>query len=444
MASFALIKLNFESLYMIMAYVGILIALLCFIFFVLMRGENRDTAFPKVVASYVLASAAGIVLMGGLTTCISAFQLLLVSDIDFNVYLIAGLLVWIVGVVNVFLALIPKKDVPIAKSKIYRIFTLYLMLPLYILLIGILLIYLAKIIITLNMPVGEINWYASFASIFFIFILMSVMQYPDKLARLFVKYGGYFLIPVLVMQAFAVFVRINAYGLTTPRTVSLVLIFISMLFIGGAIVIPKHLNKIAFLSGIITLIVTVTPLNIIDMPVRSQTNILKTTLEANGMLQNGTVIPNENVSEEDKEKILSAYEYLKYDADKLPDFINDYKTETELFGFSDESNRYDDDYTYCRFYSEGDFTISGYDVMIEVNNFTGEDYVEIQVDDSTHKVDLKKVAQSLYTEYGEGNNDLDVYVIDENTALIVEYFTFGLKDDETSNYNFSGYVLIKK
>ena len=50
-SSFILLRLNFDSLYTAMAYVGIVIALICFIFFVIMRGENRDSVFQKIVAS---------------------------------------------------------------------------------------------------------------------------------------------------------------------------------------------------------------------------------------------------------------------------------------------------------------------------------------------------------------------------------------------------------
>ena len=334
--SFLLIKMNYESLYTFMAYIGIIIAMLCFIFSIIMRGKNRNLVFPRLVASGVFTAAVCSVLSIGLSTCISAFQLLIFSwNNIYKLYLIVNLFVWVVGFINIFLSFIPQKDISIPHSKTFRIFVLYAGLPLYILLITILLAYLAKIVITRNMPIGEINWFASFASLFFIFFLLSVMQYTEKPAKLFVKFGGYFLIPVLIMQSIAVFERINAYGLTTPRTVSLILIIISIMFILGSVIIPKHLNKIAFISGVIVLITTVTPLNVIDMPVASQTNILKTVLTENNMLKDEKVIPNSNISDADAQKIISAYEYLKYDAEKTPDFIPDSKKSIqEIFGFT--------------------------------------------------------------------------------------------------------------
>ena len=443
-ATFILTKVYYESLYMIMSYTGIMIALVCFIFFVLMRGDNRDLVFPRLVSSSVFASAICGVLSGGLSTCLAAFQSLIFSFDDFyKVYEIVLLFIWIVCYINVFLSFIPKKDVPIPQSKIFRIFALFAGLPIYILLIAILLVYLAKIVITWNMPVGEINWFASFASLFFIFFLLSVRQYSEKIAKLFSKYGGYFLLPVLVMQAIAVFERINAYGLTTPRTVSLVLIVISVLFIIGSIIAPKHLNKIALVSGIIVLLVTITPFNVIDMPVKSQTKILENVLVKNDMIKDGKVVPNENVSEEDTKIISSAYYYLKHNADKVPDFIeNPDKTFKLIFGVQ-EYNRFSNTISsYYNFKTKGTVDISEYKTMISANYYD-EDVFEVEYDGKKYSINLKQIGNQLYEEYGESNHEIDLYEVDENTGLYFKDFHITMENDEITYISFNGYVLLK-
>jgi hypothetical protein len=445
-AGFLLIKFNYESLYTVMAYTGIIIALVCFIFFILMRDENRDLAFPRVVTSWVFTSAICSVLSGGLSTCIAAFQTLVFTwSNSYKLYLIVNLFVWIVGFINIFLSFVPKKDIPLPQSKILRTFILFAGLPLYILLIFILLVYLAKIVVTWNMPIGEINWFASFASLFFIFFLLSVMQYTEKIAKLYVKYGGYFLAPVLIMQAIAVFERINAYGLTTPRTVSLVLIIISILFIAGSIIVPKHLNKIALISGIIVLLVTITPFNVIDMPIASQTKILETTLIKNNMLKKGTVIPNAKVGKKDAEKIISAYEYLKYNAKKVPEFIPDSKHNiSEIFGFTKKSDydRYGNSSIYCRFHTKDLVDISEYNKMI--SGLDNNDIIKIEHNDKQYEIDLKQVAKSLYVKYGNEKSEVDIYIVNDNIALYFTNFSFSIADEEPTNCYFSGYVLIKE
>ncbi len=440
---FILIKTNYESLYTIMAYTGIIIAMLCFIFFLLMRGENRDLAFPKLVTSLIFTGAICGVLSAGLSTCIAAVQFLIFDwDNFYKVYAIVNLFVWVVCFVNIFLSAIPKKDVAIPQSKIFRAFVLFAGLPLYILLIAILLVYLAKIVITWNMPVGEINWFASFASLFFIFFLLSVMQYKEKIAKLFAKFGGYCLLPVLIMQAIAVFERINAYGLTTPRTVSLVLILISVLFILGSIIIPKHLNKVALLSGIIVLIVTITPFNVIDMPVKSQTKILENTLTANNMLKDGKVIPNENVSDEDIERILSSYEYLKYDAKNVPDFIPDSsKKDEEIFGFTNNYDREGNSYTYCHFSVKNTIDISEYDTMIGI--YESNNPIDFEHNGQQYEIDIKQIVKDLYTQYGTENNEMDIYPVNDNIALYYNNFRCDIENDEVASYYYNGYVLVK-
>lgn len=444
-SSFFLINANYESLYMIMAYVGIVIALICFIFFTLMREENRDMVFPKLISSMVFTGAVCSVISSGLSICIGAFQLLIFSFDDvYKMYFTVLSFVWVVGYVNIFLSFIPKREANIPQSKIFRIFVLFAGLPLYILLIAILLIYLAKIVITLNMPVGEINWFASFASLFFIFFLLSVKQYGEKLPRLFVKFGGYFLLPVLIMQAIAVFERINAYGLTTPRTVSLVLIVISILFIGGSIISPKHLNIIALLSGIIVLIVTVTPFNVIDMPISSQTSILENVLVKNNMLENGKVIPNANISDEDAKIISSSYRYLKYDAKKVPEFIpNSEKEFKEIFGVKDMYySKNEHQYTYCNFRTKKSVDIKEYSTMIDTDYYQG-DIWEIEHEGKYYSVNLKELAKEIYDQYGVSKNDMDIYEVDENIGLYFQNFSFSIENDIIDYYSFNGYVMIK-
>ena len=123
---FFLIYLNYDSIYTIMVYSGIIIALICFIFFTVMRGENRDKIFGKFVASMSFAWAICIVISIGLSTCISAFQTLIFSgENDFKIYTIVNLFVWIIGYVNIILSSIPKKDVAIQQSKIFKTFVLF-------------------------------------------------------------------------------------------------------------------------------------------------------------------------------------------------------------------------------------------------------------------------------------------------------------------------------
>ncbi len=441
---FLLIMINYGSLYMVMAYTGIMIALVCFVFFFLMRGDNRDLVFPKLVSSAVFTAAVCGVLSSGLSTCIAAFQSLIFTwDDIYKLYLIANLFIWAVIFINVFLSFIPKKDVPIPQSKIFRAFVLFAGLPLYILLIAILLLYLAKIVITWNMPVGEINWFASFASLFFIFFLLSVMQYTEKIAKLFAKFGGYFLVPVLVMQAIAVFERINAYGLTTPRTVSLVLIVISILFIAGSVIIPRHLNKIALISGLIVLVVTITPLNVIDMPIASQANILKTVLAENDMLKDGQVVPNADISEEDAVRISSSYIYLKYDAKNVPDFIPDSeKSMVEIFGFEDPTNYYHekDRRVYCSFRTKDSVDITDFDKMIKCDS---NNIINVEHNSQQYEIDLKEIVKSLYTQYGESKNELDVYIVNKNISLYFLHLSADIESGEVVYCYFDGYVLLK-
>lgn len=437
---FFLVHIYYESDYMIMAYIGIIVALMCFIFFAIMQGKNAKLCFPKIVSSICFSNVICGIISGGLSVCIGAFQALIYDgDGIYKVYMIVNLFVWIVAYTNLLLSFVPKKDVEITTSKIFRAFVLYAGLPIYMLLISILLVYLAKIVITWNMPVGEINWFASFASLFFIFFHLSIQQYEEKAAKLFSKFGGYFLIPVLIMQGIAVFERINAYGLTTPRTVSLVLMAISVLFILASIVAPKHINKIVLASGVIVLIVTITPFNVIDMPIASQTKILETVLTENNMLIDGKVVPSKNLSEEDSQKILGAYEYLKYNAKKLPDYIPDSgKSIEEIFGIDEIESNHN---VYCSMETKSEVDISNYDRMVKFDCY--DEFIEIEHKGKSYSINPNDIADKLYKKYGEDSSEVELYVVDENIALYFEDFRFEVIDSEAVDASAIGYFLLK-
>ena len=438
--TFFLVRIYYESVYMAMAYAGILVALLCFIFFVIMRGENKDMCFPKIVSSMIFTSATCGILSAGLSICIAAVQSLIYNGSSiYKVYMIVNLFVWVVVYVNLFLSFVPGKGEEITGSKIFRSFVLFVGLPIYTLLIFILFIYLAKIVVTWHMPVGEINWFASFASLFFIFFLLSVRQYEEKGAKLFVKFGGFLLIPVLIMQSIAVFERINAYGLTTPRTVSLVLIVIGAMFILSSLIAPKHTSKIVLSSGVIVLLVTITPFNVIDMPISSQTKILRTVLTENNMLKDGKVIPNKNLNERDEERIRGAYEYLKYDAKKLPDFVPDTDDGVEvIFGIKEISRN---SAIYCNLETKSDVDITGYNRMVKFEYYS--EFIELEHKGKTYSINPNDIANKLYKKYGEDSSEVELYKINEDIALYFEWFSFEVRNNEATDSSLEGYFLLK-
>ena len=59
-------------------------------------------------------------------------------------------------------------------------------------------------------------------------------------------------------------------------------------------------------------------------------------------------------------------------------------------------------------------------------------------------IDVRQIAKNLYDLYGEEKEDLDLYIIDENTALYIDRFSIDMKDEEITGGSLRGYVLTKE
>lgn len=441
-------NIGFDNDYLQMGYFGIITAFVSLIVFILCRDNQKNKIIPHLVKSLIVSYAISGVLCAGFSICIAAADYLIFGlDDIYKVYATVCLFIAIVVGINMFLSYIPGKDDDVSLPKIFKIILLYAALPVYLLLIAILYVYFVKILVTWNLPSGEINWFASYASLFYVFFMFCLRPYEDKLAVLFKKYASFFIIPVIAIQTLAIIIRINAYGFTTPRFISVILVFISLLFALFDI-IEKKPEKVFLASAIIALAVCLTPLNIIDIPKKDQINRLYTALVRNNMLndEGNKIIPNPDVSEKDKEIIIGSYSYVQRAAGKLPDYIENIEKKYEhktIFGFTKntESQR-----EYCYYSSKVDFDISGYSYIVDYNSYKkgNETGVESNYLDSTFEIDAEALIKKLYNEYGNEYSSLPIIEIDAKHSLIIKHLNANITpEQEIEHYGLEGYILIR-
>ncbi len=434
--------------YFQMVFWGIILALICFTLCLLFTKENSPVLIPHIVKSSVFTVLVCGILSIGISLCLVAFQTL-IYDFSYEVYAVANLFIWIVVFSSLFLAYLPEKDEEITLPKLFKTIVVNVALPVYILLMAILLIYLIKIVITMNMPVGQINWFASFASLFFVFFTFTVRQYDSKLPKIFTRFIGFFIVPVVIMQLIAIYERVAAYGLTTPRIVSLILVGVAIIFAVFSMIRKKSDYVFGFV-GIIILVFTLVPkINIIDLPKQSQINILQSYLTKNNMLSDGKITANADIPTEDKERIVSAYNYLKYNAaGTLPDWLENIgdKSTADVLGFS--GIEYGSDLVHCS-YSSADYAdISEYSGMYDFNNYKS-DYDEMSItfniNGSDYSYDALSFFTKLYNNYGEDNNELPPIPLDENTSVYIRSSWATLPNDMSriTQFHIGGYILIK-
>lgn len=440
-----------------------LVAIFASIWAVTDGGKNLSASAHLLKGAGFAFLASFVTLVGG-AICIGAFIVLI---FDFNSsYKLFLLLLEFSALLGLLLTLSatphPKKELP-ELPKVYKAIVLHTELTLYFILTAVLYVYLFKMVFTWHLPSGGVNPYVTVASAAYIFNIFAVGGYAEssKPARFFMKYGGMLMLPIIAIQCVAVGIRLYHYGLTTWRMASLCFIAVTLVFALGSFIKNIGFGKSLLFAALLSFAVFCTPFNIIDVPVYQQTQMLIGILEENGMLAEGNIVPAVNeISPEDKAKIISAHHYIKYDAVNTPDFfeiIAD-KNISEIYGFDVESVSATEYIWYNNemFARTGLFDISPYKYLCDIGyeHFGGEKqpFATVYLSDGTvREYNLTPVTDTLIERYGydgyrAGNQPDDAISLDENTDFYYEGvgFTLDRKTGRISDISIEGFILIKE
>ncbi|MFN9883963.1 MAG: DUF4153 domain-containing protein [Bacteroidota bacterium] len=180
---------------------------------------------------WLLASIFSMVLYAGIAGALLAIHFLFNVDIREELY--GHLFALIASVFHpiYFLAGMPRMqdqqdDAEIHYPKQLNIFSIYILLPIVLIYLIILYAYGAKIIITLNWPIGWVAWLVLGFSVsgIFAYLLIYPLKDSDKntLARLYYRFYFLLLIPILLLLYVAIFKRISMYSFTEDRYIILI------------------------------------------------------------------------------------------------------------------------------------------------------------------------------------------------------------------------------
>ena len=274
------------------------------------EGEN-----PPLAVFFAISKAwlVGTLLIVSLSTCLTAFDSLLFSlegRLHATLYfLIAEFSFLFIGI-QVFLASLPERGKDMETPALFRALLMRVLWPVYLILLAILYLYVAKIIYAWEMPVGMMNWFASLALLAFsVFFFCFANDARYSLLQRFLRWGLLLFLPILAVQAVAVWQRVEPYGLTVLRYTSIHCTIFGIFLLVLAFLRRSPRPAILVLALMIAAF-TLTPLNIVDVPLRTQEARLWGVLEENGMLQDGEVVENPALAEGARDRLLSASEYL--------------------------------------------------------------------------------------------------------------------------------------
>lgn len=263
--------------YFVMYVAGLSFSLPCLCLFLLQR-QMATGLFPHVFVSFVQAFGIAVLTMGLGGICLLGINALLVPIAWNWGYALCAFSFVLVGI-NVFLSCFPsEKECPRSASFLYLLKRVFL--PAYVILLMILYGYIGKILFLWEMPVGKMNWYASFAVAVFSLFYFCLYEETDNGSRRFLKYGALALFPVMVVQALGIYIRFEAYGLTAARYASMICSGFGLAVIAFAF-FRRAACPLFLLAGIIGVLCSMTPLNLIDVPVYDQDRRLEKVLIKN-------------------------------------------------------------------------------------------------------------------------------------------------------------------
>lgn len=281
-------------------------------------------------------------------------------------------------------------------------------------------------------------------SIIVIVVYLLASNIDSAIAKLFRLVFPKVLIPVVLFQTVSSAIKINEIGITYGRYYVIIFgVFATIAAIIFSILPIKSNGIIAPILIALSILSILPPVDAFTVSRLSQTGRLKKTLEANDMLKGNDIIPNAEISKEDKDVIKSSIDYLERmnyikNIDWLSDY-NDDKNFNSTFGFSRYGNdeSYIDNKNFIRYFQREDnpISIAGYDVLLEES---------VSLYDASYLISGIMLNQSNYTLHllnnsEEGNsiqlrNQAEEELI--NFKIIDIYTSFIDKEYDINRYSY--------
>ncbi|ROR27225.1 uncharacterized protein DUF4153 [Mobilisporobacter senegalensis] len=281
-------------------------------------------------------------------------------------------------------------------------------------------------------------------TVILIYILVSRME--NKLAEVFRMIFPKVLIPIVLFQTISSIIKIGDMGITYNRYyVILYGIFATIAGIAFSIFPVRKNGIIAALLIVFSMISIVPPIDAFTVSKNSQLKIFESVLNNNNMLQENKIVPNKDISSEDKQKIIKVLEYLhqiEY-TDKvswLPKDYDYYSDFYKTFGFNQyEQTEEVNQYVYLNLNMEDPIDISGYDFFIPhyvyISNYDKkeEEISKFEKSNKTYTLKLNVTSKDSYLSlWDENQKEINRFSYDKVLQRFENYAgdTKGLIDME--------------
>ena len=467
-----------NNIYKELYYFGILCAVLLITLYLFIPKEKSRTYFSLVFKYALFTIFMTIILLGGICLLIFAIQNLILNTDDYDVYECCSCFCAIIFGINVFCYYLFYRRQEESSGKAFKVIALYILFPVFAILLLILYVYLIKALVLLKLPNGQINWFVSFASCFYIVFYFILREYDElPVIKYFYKFGAIPFIPLIIIQIYAYFIRVNAYGFTGYRYSSLLFIIFSVITIALTFIKQGKYSQHAIL--VLTFFVvfdSLTPFNLIKMAHKSQFTRMIKILNKYQMYDSGAgtltdydkALIEKTITDQDRDALYSSFRYLSWTSSiPMPDWAmeteykngNLYKNKLnfeETFGIKRESEKeklvkFEKD-----FKREGRIDIRDFAEMVPFNY---SEYAYQWKDGEWNEYAVEIPSAQIETKYGTfdltdffltldndmSGNDLLWYKADENFSICFTSISYTYNEDRKLFYSYylSGYIFYK-
>ena len=292
-----------------MVYFGSAVSVASFAVAQLFGKRNAWTVFGRVLLAAVFVGLVSFAVFLGSILCIAAYDGL-IAKVSRTVWGDMSILIWCFLAPVFMAAMLPKDNEPTEHPKAFTVLFWFLV-PIGMALLAILYAYIAKIVFTWSMPSGTMNWFASCAVGGYLFLWLSLRCSRVRLFAFLARWGWVALLPVVATQIVGIVIRYNAYGLTAPRMAGMATLAIGIYALALA-ALDRSARSAFIVLAVAGLVLSVSPFNILDVPIMQQTARLRAALErAECFAGSGFSVPEKpNIAEKDAKIIDGAWRYL--------------------------------------------------------------------------------------------------------------------------------------
>ena len=445
-------EFNYASL----AYWGGICICILIALYLCVTAFNEKTVFLHILKAIVFAEwIAGIASVGLWISLWAVNELIVpIKNIDEYMLLISVFSQALIAV-NVFLSQLSFEKAEFPVARMYKALVFYAAFPVYVMYVGVLYVYLAKILVTRNMPGGQINIFVSLATAFYIFFYCTLKAFPGRAADIFYKVGTFVMLPCIAAQLIAVWIRFDVYGLTAMRWAG-VLYTVSVLFFIVVVLLKKNAPRAWLLfAAFLCAVSTLTPLSLTRVPSLEQKARLEKLLHEYGYYASGYFAPPaesvvSQIPYEKRRAMAGAYDELlsehkaAYQGSGALSGDSDFKT---VFGFAPPKDRQDNEIYKYYDWTKHEIDISSYSLMLPAR---GSDYRNPDSGRILTRVPLS-VQKTKYDIFDallampESGEDF-IVALDDTTMLYITSASsyYDRERKGFTQYQYEGFVLQKR